>query len=148
LFQGSNATGDCCSRCWVSVKPKDDATTKKEGSGDELEKAKAQVAESTGKLENDSAEVAVPSVGDSAKVGVPSVKDAMKAAFLATLGEPDVTATADPPSPAKKKKKKTTYKNMLAGMLEGSSASRDIEKEKEKLKDVTGGGHFQKIDKI
>lgn len=37
----------------------------------------------------------------------------------------------------------------MAGMLEGTSATRDIDKEKEKqIKKVTGGGAFQKIDKI
>jgi hypothetical protein len=56
--------------------------------------------------------------------------------------------TVDTPSPAKKKKKKTPYKNMMAAMLEGNLASRDIEKEKQKLTEVTGGGAFQKIDKI
>lgn len=59
--------------------------------------------------------------------------------------------TTDGPSitpPKKKKKKKASYKNMMAGVLEGDSKNRDIEKEKERLKKVTGGGHFQKIDKI
>ena len=50
------------------------------------------------------------------------------------------------PAPATKKKKKTSYKSMMAGMLE--EKSRDIEKEKEKLRALTGGGNFQKIDKI
>jgi hypothetical protein len=49
--------------------------------------------------------------------------------------------------PIKKKKKKTSYKNMLAGMMEGSG-TRDIEKEKESIARVTGGGQFSKIDKI
>lgn len=57
-------------------------------------------------------------------------------------------STVDTPSPAKKKKKNTPYKNMMAAMLEGNLASRDIEKEKQKLTEVTGGGAFQKIDKI
>jgi len=49
----------------------------------------------------------------------------------------------------KKKKKKTSYKNMMAGMLQGNvEEKRDIEKEKEKLRAVTGGGAFSKIDKI
>lgn len=47
----------------------------------------------------------------------------------------------------KKKKKKTSYKSMMAGMLEGSGA-KDLEKEKEKLRDGMGGGHFKKIDHI
>lgn len=56
---------------------------------------------------------------------------------------------AAPPAaqPIKKKKKKGGYKNMLAGMMEGSG-TRDIEKEKEKIASVTGGGQFSKIDKI
>lgn len=51
-------------------------------------------------------------------------------------------------SPAKKKKKKKiSYKSMMANMLEGTG-TKDVEKEKEKLRDVTGGGHFKKIDRI
>ncbi len=50
-------------------------------------------------------------------------------------------------TPIKKKKKKTSYKNLLADMMHGSTA-RDIEKEKESLRKVTGGGVFSKIDKI
>jgi hypothetical protein len=49
--------------------------------------------------------------------------------------------------PIKKKKKKTSYKNMLSGMMEGSG-TRDVEKEKESIARVTGGGQFSKIDKI
>lgn len=48
----------------------------------------------------------------------------------------------------KKKKKKTSYKDMMSSMLQGSGESRDIEKEKQALHKVTGGGAFSKIDKI
>mmetsp|Transcript_16264 Transcript_16264/g.25304 ORF Transcript_16264/g.25304 Transcript_16264/m.25304 type:complete len:83 (+) Transcript_16264:193-441(+) len=47
----------------------------------------------------------------------------------------------------KKKKKKASYKNMMAGMMH-TSDSRDIDKEKERINKVTGGGAFTKIDKI
>lgn len=47
----------------------------------------------------------------------------------------------------KKKKKKASYKNMLAGMMEGSGP-RDAAKEKESIQKVTGGGAFCKVDKI
>jgi hypothetical protein len=47
----------------------------------------------------------------------------------------------------KKKKKKASFKNMLAGMMEGSGI-RDVEKEKESIQKITGGGAFVKIDKI
>jgi len=46
----------------------------------------------------------------------------------------------------KKKKKKTSYRDMMAGMLQAEE--RDVEKEKESLRKVTGGGVFSKIDKI
>ena len=56
------------------------------------------------------------------------------------------------PKPAtttpKKKKKKASYKNMMKGMMQSNSPSKDIEQEKESLRKVTGGGAFSKIDKI
>ena len=57
----------------------------------------------------------------------------------------DSTAAASPMK--KKKKKKASYKNMLAGMMEGSGP-RDAAKEKESIQKVTGGGAFGKVDKI
>jgi len=71
---------------------------------------------------------------------------------LAPIAEPTAaTAEIQPstaPSPTKKKKKKKlNYKNMLAGMME-QSAPRDVEKEKESIQKVTGGGTFMKIDQI
>mgnify|MGYP003574204645 FL=1 len=50
-------------------------------------------------------------------------------------------------APVKKKKKKASYKSLMAGMLH-SSPERDVDKEKEQLRKVTGGGTFSKIDKI
>jgi hypothetical protein len=63
-----------------------------------------------------------------------------------TAPEP-TAAPATTEAAKKKKKKKASYKNMLAGMMEGSG-TRDIEKEKESIARVTGGGQFSKIDKI
>lgn len=63
---------------------------------------------------------------------------------------PIVEDEKKPEAPAttlKKKKKKTTYKNLMAGMLK-SSPDRDVDKEKEALRKVTGGGTFSKIEKI
>jgi len=51
-------------------------------------------------------------------------------------------------TPKKRKKKKASYKNMMAGITKSASPTRDIEKEKEGLRKVTGGGAFSKIDKI
>lgn len=139
-FFGSNVTGDCCSKCWASIKPKDDTPNNKGGSGVESENTTAKVADAdqTSKPQTD------------AKVeSEPSASRAEGLAKKTPLPKEDVpSAAADLPSPVKKKKKKATYRNMMAGMLEGTSASRDVEKEKEKLKEVTGGGQFQKVDKI
>lgn len=60
---------------------------------------------------------------------------------------PSVEETKLATDEQKKKKKKTSYKNLLKDMMK-SSPERDIEKEKEKLRQVTGGGQFQKIEKI
>ncbi len=138
--QGSDATGECCSKCWASVKPKNVSTIIKGASGGELEKATATVTAtelSSGKAETHSKDVLEPSA--SSGEGPTKMSSPEKAVDPFTV---------DTPSPAKKKKKKTSYKSMMAGMMGGNSASRDIEKEKEKLMEVTGGGAFQKIDKI
>jgi hypothetical protein len=50
--------------------------------------------------------------------------------------------------PKKKKKKKTSYKAMMAGVLQNSTIPKDVEKEKNDLSKVTGGGSFVKVDKI
>lgn len=50
-------------------------------------------------------------------------------------------------TPLPKKVKKKSYKSMMANMM-SNSPSRDFEKEKEKLRQVTGGGVFSKINKI
>ena len=74
---------------------------------------------------------------------VPAVP-ATKPEEITTSVEKTVSADA---APAKKKKKKANYKNMMAGMMK-SNPTRDVEKEKEQLRKVTGGGAFSKIDKI
>ena len=47
----------------------------------------------------------------------------------------------------KKKKKKTSYKNMMSGMVNGSGKT-NVDKEKDKVRQNVGGGNFVKIDKI
>lgn len=51
-------------------------------------------------------------------------------------------------TPKKRKKKKASYKHMMAAMTKPQSPSLDMEKEKEILRKVVGGGVFQKIEKI
>jgi len=59
-------------------------------------------------------------------------------------------ATVDAPveKPKKKKKKKASYKSMMANMTKCNKNEATIQKEKENLRKVTGGGAFSKIDKI
>ena len=92
-------------------------------------------------------EGAVTSVAPAAVVAQPEppVAHAPAPSLIAVHTPADATAVASPMK--KKKKKKASYKNMLAGMLEGSGP-RDAEKEKESIHKSTGGGAFVKIDKI
>ncbi len=61
---------------------------------------------------------------------------------------PADTASSPPKATKKKKKKKTSYKDMMASMTKRTKDEKDIQKEKENLRKVTGGGAFSKIDKI
>ena len=67
----------------------------------------------------------------------------------AEVKQPAVAAdtSSSPPVVKKKKKKKKGYKNLLADMMK-ESGERDVEKDKDNIKKVTGGGAFVKIDKI
>lgn len=133
--QGSNATGDCCSKCWSSLKPENVPAVVTTTTVVELTtgKTEADVKEEENVMETE-APPSAPSTNE-ATYNIKSLEDTQ-------------TTVVDSPAttPAKKKKKKTSYKSMMAGMLE--EKTRDIEKEKEKLRGVTGGGTFQKIDKI
>lgn len=61
--------------------------------------------------------------------------------------EPTATEEALVEASKKPKKKKASYKSMMAGMTKGAT-TKDISQEKERLRQVTGGGAFAKIDKI
>jgi len=66
----------------------------------------------------------------------------------APVEKPAVLAADTAPKVVKKKKKKTSYKAMMASMTKRTKDENDIQKEKEGLRKVTGGGAFAKIDKI
>jgi len=69
-----------------------------------------------------------------------------------TITEPMSQPPAPTPSttaPKKKsKKKKNSYKAMMAGIVQTNVSDRNVEKDKEGIRKVTGGGVFSKIDKI
>eukprot|EP00804_Cyclotella_cryptica_P025639 CCRYP_002861-RA/>CCRYP_002861-RA protein AED:0.07 eAED:0.07 QI:261/1/1/1/1/1/2/337/136 len=115
-FFGSNATGDCCSKCFNALRQKE---------GGSLANSQQPILAAT-----------------------PTPQPSAVAPVLSSV-QPDAPyeAPANAEPAKKKKKKKTSYKNMLAGMMEGSG-TRDVEKEKETIARVTGGGQFSKIDKI
>jgi len=116
VVQGSNATGDCCSECFTTLR-------QKEG-GSPVNFQQPVVA------------------------ATPTLQPPAIAPTLAPFQPAFTTDAPDNVEPGKKKKKKkTSYKNMLARMMEGSGTC-DVEKEKETIARVTGGGQFSKIDKI
>ena len=146
--QGSNATGDCCSKCWSAIKPKDDDDAAKSET-DISEKSTSHPTEPTEKSPTDSTAASSSTEGETEATTSLLGKEGENVPAVATdAAATDADADApSAPSPAKKKKKKATYKSMMADMLEGGKPH-DVEKEKEKLKQVTGGGAFTKIDKI
>jgi hypothetical protein len=63
----------------------------------------------------------------------------------------ETTAVVEHPKSEEKKrmkKKKTSYKSMMADMTKRTKDENDINREKEGLRKVTGGGTFAKIDRI
>merc|ERR1712232_1319704 len=120
---GSNATGDCCSKCWNELQRK-----------------------------NSKEDACTPVVAAALAPSTPVEKVEQPAAAkeVVTKSEPAASSTAPDGSsapatsaaPPKKKKKKKGYKNLIAGMME--SSGKDEGKEKEQLKKTVGGGQFVK----
>jgi hypothetical protein len=121
-FQGNPATAGCCSKCWRDAQ--------KKNGGDRPKPVK--------KAEP----VAV--VDEPMSDALPSIEE-LKEPEESQL-EAETQSTSTPPK-KKESKKKASYKSMMAGMMI-SSPTKNVEKEKEALRKVTGGGAFSKIDKI
>jgi len=130
-FFGSNATGDCCSKCWNSRQKKD------ENSGSAID-SNASTA-----MEVDAMQCSPVSVE------TPAVTESVSAAPVVSVAEAPVeeAAVVEKKSP-KKKKKKSSYKSMMAGMTQRSKDASSLETDKANLRKVTGGGAFIKVDKI
>jgi hypothetical protein len=122
--QGNPATSGCCSKCWRDAQKKKNV----EAVSPRPEPEKSEPL----------------SVDEPMADAKPAVVEPKETEEVKTEVEEQPAAA----SPAKKKgNSKKSYKAMMAGMMV-SSPSRDIEKEKEALRKVTGGGAFSKIDKI
>lgn len=125
-FFGSEATGGCCSKCFLeSIKNKPTSAAAPAA-------AKVDVA--------DSSEKSIAKTIDQCTVITEAVKEQPE---TTEVSAPAVTA----PLKKKKKKKKAGYKNMMAAMMAGSG-EKDVVKEKELLAKGLGGGNFSKIEKI
>ena len=131
--QGSNATGDCCSKCYNAILKKEGATATATQPTTPTAAPAASIAVTTTAAPTNNNDVTMTEATSSAPVQPTTTT---------------VTAEAAEPEKKKKKKKKVSYKSMMANMTSGNGSPRDAEKDKEGIKKVTGGGAFSKIDKI
>jgi len=152
-IQGSNATGDCCSKCWNDAKNKEGGAAvasspvcQPVASSSPTPKLEAVVEQPTTTTSTTKPMDIVeekPTVDDTAVVEKKS--DAMEVESETKPSSEVVTTETKPKK--KKSKKKKGYKNLIAGMMEGNE-DRVKSEEKDNIKNVTGGGAFVKIDKI
>lgn len=123
-FFGSEATGGCCSKCWMeSIKNKP---------------TPAPTAVTT-------AATVVETADDTSEKTAPAQCTLVTTKKEVKEQSPELSA---PVKKTKKKKKKAGYKNMMAAMMAGSDKKDEIAKEKELLQKGLGGGNFSKIEKI
>merc|ERR1712151_148135 len=128
--------GDCCSKCWGQMqqaqKPRDETPVCKP-----VENAKPQPDIVTDERTLNSVET---------KVETPTAEAVKSVQPDEAKKTEETTPVTTTPVKKTKKKKKVSYKNMMSGMLNGSEKS--VDKEKEKLRQVVGGGNFTKVDRI
>jgi len=139
-FFGSNATGNMCSKCFNRIQK----ANKKEG-GDSVTIA----TQAPKPMEIDTPQpTPTPVTGRTDTVASCGVHTVKFSDSVTSPGNKEVTMLAPSSSLKKKKKKKQSYKSMMASMTQNTKSAADIQKEKEHLRKVTGGGAFLKIDKI
>eukprot|EP00532_Pseudo-nitzschia_australis_P002433 CAMPEP_0168186624 /NCGR_PEP_ID=MMETSP0139_2-20121125/14548_1 /TAXON_ID=44445 /ORGANISM="Pseudo-nitzschia australis, Strain 10249 10 AB" /LENGTH=149 /DNA_ID=CAMNT_0008108677 /DNA_START=157 /DNA_END=606 /DNA_ORIENTATION=+ len=132
-FFGAEATGGCCSKCWMSS-IKNSPTCSSAATNETATTTKkitplatrTQPEERTTSIEDKLSSVSLPKSSE---------KDDSDAASISTA--PVV----------RRKKKKSGYKNMMATMM-AASDKKDVAKEKKLLDKGLGGGAFSKIEKI
>jgi hypothetical protein len=125
-FFGSEVTGNCCSKCYLSkLKEKNDAV------------AVASVPSTTEYISSSSSSSSSVCENDSMDID---------AAVLPVSGRTSPSSPA-PAKAVKKKTKKASYKAMMSGMMKPGSP-KDLRKEREALSKGLGGGAFSKIDQI
>lgn len=128
-FFGSEATGGCCSKCWM------DTLKKNNNNASTTPCPPAAAATATQPMEicqeltsRQRQETATTTLADN---------------------KAEVTASAD--APKTKKKKKASYKNMMATMMKGTPEKKkgdESEATASLTKKGLGGGAFSKVEKI
>jgi len=119
LLQGSNATGDMCSKCWNDKQQRE-------------KKANPILA---------------PSSITPQEIKPQPVMNDVKVTITEPVSQAPATV-ASTTAPKKKSKKKNSYKAMMAGIVHTNVLDRNVDQEKDGIRKVTGGGVFSKIDKI
>lgn len=117
-FFGSDATGNCCSKCWMD-------SLKKQNNAPPPSKPQPKA------------------IREEAPEPMEICEEIMSAPVPSAAVVEDAASTS-----AKKKKKRTSYKAMMAGMMTAQNADSKAEKEREALKKGLGGGAFTKVEKI
>jgi len=141
-FFGNSATGNCCSKCFCELQ-------KKQGGNDTNTTTTSQ-PQSNPQPQPSTGVCPTPMETDDTEPVTMEAEPMEIAASPEPAVEASVTAmnTAKPEEKKRKKKKKTSYKSMMANMTKRTKDEADIEKEKQNLRKVTGGGAFSKIDRI
>jgi hypothetical protein len=117
-FFGSEATGNCCSKCFLQSF-KTDSTPKE---------VSRPAAAASSEPESMDMCMEIPSSNSEPVETSPS-----PVAAAAAIG-------------LQKKKKKKSYKNMMASMM--TVSEKDVQRERDDLSKGLGGGNFQKVEKI
>jgi len=121
-FFGCDATGNCCSKCWM----------------ESLKKNPTPAPAAAPKVE-----ATRPNPGPVATEAPEPMEICEETTKAPPSAAPEAATTT-----TKKKTKKTSYKAMLAGMMTAQNNDSKMEKEREALKKGLGGGAFTKVEKI
>jgi len=134
-FFGNKATGECCSKCWLEQlrqKKEISSLTRLSKFDPNLTPAASQMTTPISSMVSDTS---------THRPSLPSTK------VTRSIMEKNLISQSSTGS--KKKKKGISYKTLMASMTKGCvKTDSDLEKEKESLRKVTGGGNFSKIDRI